>query len=344
MAVTKPGRRERREAIEDPDQTAALLEFGLDVLPFGRLLGETRQKARAARSRQAGSAHELEPGLGRGGFLVGIDKAQHGRGGTRKTQLVGKQVADQACAFPRRPARRHIARAEMPHVEGVGIDGADFGHAVVERAGRAEALGLEVHPVLVDDEFDVAPDRLVGNRVIGVIRHGIVLRRGGRRGQIVDQRDQALRLDFGDAEIERLQHGDEAFAGLDQLFVGHGLGRRHAHRNDHLVVTGVERSVVRGGMPDHAIKAACPVAGDGLIDAALEIARRKPRSDDPADAWASEVQDLEACSRRQSFGEELTQDFAGALVGANERRDRQDEALRSCVHIEPALRVINPVG
>ena len=196
MAVTKPGRGKGREAIEHPDQTAAFLEFGLDMLPFGRLLSETRQEARAARSRQAGRAHEFEPGLGGGGFLIGVDKAQHGRGGTRKTQLVGEQVANQACAFPRRPARRHVARAKMPHVEGVGIHRADFGHAVALRAGRAEALGLEVHPVLVDDEFDVAPDRLVGNRVVGIVGYGIVLRRGGRRGQIVDQRDQALRLDF----------------------------------------------------------------------------------------------------------------------------------------------------
>ena len=103
----------------------------------------------------------------------------------------------------------------MPHIEGVGIDRADFGHAVALRAGRAEALGLEAHTVFVDDEFDVAPDRLVGNRVIVIVGHGIVLRRGGRRRQIVDQRDQAVRLDLGDAEIERLQHGDEAFAGLD---------------------------------------------------------------------------------------------------------------------------------
>ena len=65
-------------------------EFGLDVLPFRRLLSQTRQEARAARSRQAGRAHEFEPGLGGGGFLVGIDKAQHGRGGTRKTQFVGE--------------------------------------------------------------------------------------------------------------------------------------------------------------------------------------------------------------------------------------------------------------
>jgi hypothetical protein len=61
-------------------------------------------------------------------------------------------------------------------------------------ARSPKPLGLEQHPVFMDDEFDVAADCLVGNRVIGIVGHGIVLRRRGRRGQVVDQRDQALRL------------------------------------------------------------------------------------------------------------------------------------------------------
>jgi hypothetical protein len=56
------------------------------------------------------------------------------------------------------------------------------------------------------------------------------------------------------------------------------------------------------------------------------------------------MQDLEAGACWQAFGKELPEDFAGALVGADQRRDREDEALRARVEIEPARRIVDPVG
>jgi hypothetical protein len=49
---------------------------------------------------------------------------------------------------------------KMPHVEGIGVDRADLGNAVLDLARRAEPLGHEPHPVFQDDEFDVVADRL----------------------------------------------------------------------------------------------------------------------------------------------------------------------------------------
>jgi len=46
---------------------------------------------------------------------------------------------------------------------------------------------------------------------------------------------------------------------------------------------------------------------------------------------------------KQSFGEELPKDLAGALIGPNERCDREHEPLRTCVEVEPVCRIIDPV-
>jgi hypothetical protein len=276
------------------------------MLPLGRLLADAGQEPRAARSGKAGGAHELEAGLGRSGFLVGIDEAQHRRGRAGEAQLVGEHVADEPRAFPRRPALGHVARGKMPHVEGIGVDRADLGNAVLDLARCTKPLGDEPHPVFQDDEFDIVADRLGRDRVVRIVGHGIVLRRGRRRGQVVDDRDQLLRLDFGNAQIERLQHGDEAVAGLLEILIADRLGRRHADRNDHLMVPGVERRVLRTRFPDEAVEPPRAVAGNRLVDAALDIARRKPGCDDPADARRGEMQHLEAGACWQPFGEELT--------------------------------------
>ncbi|EHJ63032.1 hypothetical protein NSU_0107 [Novosphingobium pentaromativorans US6-1] len=304
VAVPAAERGVGRQTIEDPHQTSAFLQLGLHMLPLGRLLADAGQEARTARSGKARRAHELEAGLGRSSFLVGIDEAQHRRGRAGEAQLVGEHVADKPRAFPRRPALGHVARGKMPHVEGIGVDRADLGNAVLDLARRTKPLGDEPHTVFVDDELDIVPDRLGRDRVVRIIGHGIVLRRGGRRGQVVDDRDQLLGLDFGNAQIERFQHGNKAVAGLLEIFVADRLGRRHADRNDDLMVPGVEGRILRARFPDKAVEPPCAVTGNRLVDAALDIARRKPGCDDPADARGCEMQDLETGACRKPFGEE----------------------------------------
>ena len=196
----------------------------------------------------------------------------------------------------------------------------------------------------MDDELDVVADCLRGDRIVGVVGHRVVLRRGGRRGEVVDERDQLLRPDLGDAEIERLQHRDEPVAGLLELLVADTLGGGDADRDDHLVMAGVERRVGRAGLPDETVEPFRPVAGNRLIDPALDVARREPWRDDPADAWGREVQHLEAGAGRQAFGKERAEYLAGALVRADQRGHRKDEPLRARVDIEPARRIVDPVG
>ena len=213
------------------------------MLPFGRLLADPRQEPRAARGRQAGGAHELEPGARCSGFLVGVDQAQHRRSRTGEAQFVGEQITNQSRAFPRRPARRHVAHPEMAHVERVGIDRADFRHPAGPRAGRAEALGPEHHPVGLDHQFDVAADRLARDGVVRVVGDGFVVRRGGRRGEVVDQRDQFFGRHIGDREIERAEHADQPFAQGGEFGVGDARGCRHPDRDEDLVVARVKRRV-----------------------------------------------------------------------------------------------------
>ena len=159
------------------------------MAPFGRLLGDPRQEPRAAGVSQAGGAHEFEPGFGAGGFLVRVNQAQHGCRRTGEAQLVGEHIADQPRAFVRGPALRHIAHAKMAQIEGIGIDRANLGDAVVDLPGGAEPLGRQQHAVLANHQLDVAADRLRGDRIVRVVSRSIFLRRGGWRGQIVDQRD-----------------------------------------------------------------------------------------------------------------------------------------------------------
>ena len=78
-----------------------------------------------------------------------------------------------------------------------------------------------------------------------IVGHHIVLRRGRRRGEVVDQRDQTIGLQFGNAETERPQHGDKAFADLNQFLRRDRLMLGHADRNEDLMVPGVEGRFVR---------------------------------------------------------------------------------------------------
>src|SRR3546814_12944195 len=81
----------------------------------------------------------------------------------------------------------------MPHVEMVGIAFADFGIALLVAAGLAKALGPEDQAIVADLELDVAADRLDIERIVVIPRMDVGLVRGGRRGELVDQRQQSDR-------------------------------------------------------------------------------------------------------------------------------------------------------
>src|SRR3546814_14269145 len=81
----------------------------------------------------------------------------------------------------------------MPHVEMVGIAFADFGIALLVAAGLAKALGPEDQAIVADLELDVAADRLDIERIVVIPRMDVGLVRGGRRGELVDQRQQSAR-------------------------------------------------------------------------------------------------------------------------------------------------------
>lgn len=135
----------------------------------------------------------------------------------------------------------------MPDVEGIRIDRPDLGYAVVDLAGGTKALGHEPHAVFGHDQFDVVADRTGGDWIVRIVRHRIVLRGGGGRGQIIDDSDERFRPDFDHAEVERLQHRHQALAGLLEILVADRLGRRHADRDDDLVMPRVEGA---SGEPD----------------------------------------------------------------------------------------------
>src|SRR3546814_20746668 len=87
----------------------------------------------------------------------------------------------------------------------------------------------------------------------------------------------------------------------------------------------MERGEGRAAFPDQSVEAGKPLPRDRLVDPALFIARREPWGDDLPDPRAREIEHLQAGPLGQSFGKELSQDFAGALVGADQRCHLEDE-------------------
>src|SRR3546814_2348370 len=93
----------------------------------------------------------------------------------------------------------------MPHVEMVGIAFADFGIALLVAAGLAKALGPEDQAIVADLELDVAADRLDIERIVVIPRMDVGLVRGGRRGELVDQRQQSARTQLLRVEAKRME-------------------------------------------------------------------------------------------------------------------------------------------
>ena len=245
MGVAKSERRIGCDPVEDAHKAPAFLQFGLHARPFCRLLANARQKPRAAGVRQAGRAHELVASARGRRFLIGVDQTEHRRGRTGKAQLVGEEIANQPCTFVGGPARRIGAHRKVPEIKAVGIDFSDHRRAVRHLAGRAEALGCEQQAVFAHHQLDIAADSLRGDRILGVVGYHIVLRRGRRRGEVVDQRDQTVRLQFGNSEAKRFQHGDQAFADLNEFLGGDRLVFGHADRDEDLMMARMEGGFVR---------------------------------------------------------------------------------------------------
>src|SRR3546814_20644007 len=95
----------------------------------------------------------------------------------------------------------------MPHVEMVGIAFADFGIALLVAAGLAKALGPEDQAIVADLELDVAADRLDIERIVVIPRMDVGLVSGGRRGELVDQRQQSARPQLLRVEAKSSEEG-----------------------------------------------------------------------------------------------------------------------------------------
>src|SRR3546814_5692927 len=76
--------------------------------------------------------------------------------------------------------------------------------ALLVAAGLAKALGPEDQAIVADLELDVAADRLDIERIVVIPRMDVGLVRGGRRGELVDQRQQSARTQLLDRKSTRL--------------------------------------------------------------------------------------------------------------------------------------------
>ena len=232
----------------------------------------------------------------------------------------------------------------MAHVEAVGIAGAHLGNTVAAASGLAEPLGPEDQPVVLDLKFYIAADRLDVERVLAVPVRKIELARGGRRGQLVDQREKSGRFEPVGGKTQRIEHPCHPVAAFGQLGVGDAPGHGNAERQHEADMARVERRMRRARMPDEVVEAVGPRLGDGFVDPALLVARTEPGSDDRSDPGGSEVQDLQAGALRQALGEELPEDFAGAFVRPDQRGHFEHEALRMRVAIETRPFIVHAVG
>ena len=343
MRVALAERRDAGEPVEQLHELLASLEFGLDVAPLGRLFGKLGQETRALGLAETGRAHELEARARRSSFLVGVDQAQHGCRRTGETQLVGEHVADEPRAFPRCPALRGRAHAVMAHIEAVGIAFTYLRHAISRAPGLAEALGAQDQPVVLDFEFDVAADRLRVERVLAVPVGEIGFARGGRRGELVDQCEEACGLEPVRCKAERVQHPRHPVAAFGEFCIGDASGHRNAEREHQTHMACMKRRVCRARLPDEIVEPVGAGFRNRFVDPALLVARCEPRADDGADARGREVQHLEARALRQALGKELAEDLTCPLVGADERGDFENEALRVRVAVEPRALVIDSV-
>ena len=226
----------------------------------------------------------------------------------------------------------------------VGIAFADLGIALLVAARLAKALGPEDQAIVADLELDVAADRLDIERIVRVPRMDVGLVRGGRRGKLVDECQQPARAQVLRVQSERMEHAHQPFAAFGEFGIGHTAGHRHAERDDQPDVAGMEGRMRRARAPDEIVKASGARPGDGLVDPALLVARSEPGADHAADPRRCEVQDLEAGALRQAFGEELTEDLAGPLVGPDQRGDFEHEPFGAGVAVELRPLVIDPVG
>ena len=168
--------------------------------------------------------------------------------------------------------------------------------------------------------------------------------RGGRRSKLVDQRQQSARTQLLRVQSERMEHAHQPFAAFGEFGIGYTAGHRHAERDDQPDVAGMEGRMRRARIPDEIVETPGARPGDGLVDAALLIARSEPGADHAADPRRCEVQDLEAGALRQAFGKELSEDLTGPFVGPDQRGDLEHEALRAGVAVELRPLVIDPVG
>ena len=330
---------ERGHPVERAHQFVSLAQFFLNVLPLDALFLELWQEPRRLGIGQARGPHELVGRLVLRGGRIGIDQAKRGRDRARQAQLVGEQIADQTRTVPRRPARRQIADRVRPHLEIVGIHIADLGNAVLVDTGGAQPLGSKLEPVGEVTHFHVPPDRLVGDRVEGIVGHRIVARCGRRRGDVVDQRQQINRIDHARWHIDRAQRRLDRLGQRHQLVVADTEAIWNSDRDDEPEMPQMKRRVLRQRIPYPRSQIIGPVLRHALIDACRVVARHEPFGEFGADPRRGEVDDLDDRAGRHPLPQRLRDDIGRALVCADHRRQLEGDFARAGIVKDPRFAV-----
>jgi len=210
-------------------------------------------------------------------------------------------------------------------------------------ADFAEPLGSQHHAVVFDLELDVATDRLDVDLLKRIPAFTLGFAGRGWRRQLVDQPDQRRRPQRMGFKAQRMDEAQEPVAAFGEFGIGDMRAFGHAKRDDQTATADMEGHMRRTALPDEIVEPRDPFARNRLIDAALFVAGGEPRRDDLPYPRAREIEHLQAGSLGQPFGEELTQDFAGTLISADERRHLEDEALGAGIAVEPGAVIEDPV-
>ena len=311
--------RNAHNAVEHTHQLLPLPKLVLNIFPLARLIADLRSEFGALRISEARRAHELEGRLGRGRLLVRVIDREQGRDRAGHTQLVDIGVANKANGVPRRPTGREISDRIAAKVETVGDDLADFRRAILKRTESAKPFGAHQNPVRIGDDLHIAAHGLIGNRIEAVIIHHVLARNGRRRGQIINELQKPDRIEDLGLDIDRTQHRRHGFAQRNQLFVADFRAFRHPERDEDAMRPKVKGRVARETRPNALLEIVGSMLCDALVDALRHLTRHEPLYHAIGDPGAHPLEDLDRRLVGNTFRQELRDNFAGLIVGADQR-------------------------
>src|SRR3546814_2773754 len=105
----------------------------------------------------------------------------------------------------------------------------------------------------------------------------------------------------------------------------------------------VKWRVGREARPNALFEIVGAVLRDALVDTLRHLPRHEPLHHAIGDTGAHPLKDLDRGLVGYAFRQELRDDFAGLIVGADQRRDFENEAARGAIVIKPRLRIETPI-